>query len=65
MTDPYNWPFPQKTETMYLSSIGNSIHHSGNNDKPFAGKSYMRDSTFQWHDIGGAQPKNLVSPKKR
>lgn len=25
MTDPYNWNFPQRADTMYMSTIGTSL----------------------------------------
>lgn len=60
MQDPYNYPFIQKGNTMYLSTISNCwCIYSAKND--FASKTdYNRESTFQRRDIDGTLPKTLI-----
>jgi len=59
MNDPYNYPFIQKGNTMYLSTISTSFPNQAKHD--FAGRSdYNRDSTFQKRDIDGTLPKTLI-----
>ena len=63
MSDPFNHPFLQKDNTMYLSTICNSSPHTAKQDFSASQKPFYRDSSFQQHDIPGTAPKVLI-PKK-
>lgn len=59
MNDPYNYPFIQKGNTMYLSTISTFKSNIAKND--FATRTdYNRESTFQRKDIEGTLPKTLI-----
>jgi len=49
MTDHYNWAFPQRLDTMYMSTIGTLKFEVEN--KPNIMKISHRESSFRMRDI--------------
>lgn len=50
MTDPFNWHFPQRNETMFMATVESSINN----------RNSFRESSFQRNDIPGAHCKQQI-----
>lgn len=59
MSNPYYWPFPQRDETMYMSTVGTLFLDLESNVNRLSPKP-SRYSAFQIQDISGATCKQQI-----
>ena len=58
MSNPYNWNFPQRNETMFLATICKQYLILESTSRPL--RQHVRTSSFLKKDIPGAQNKTQI-----